>query len=181
FVDDFAPGGLLHAAILRSPVAHGRIRAIHTAAARARPGVLAVITASDIGGEGPVIPMRQEPLPALPVYLQPVLAQPKVRYVGEPVAMVVAQSLALAEDALELIGLDIEAVPAAASRDAARKDEVILFEQASTNIATTITAVRGDVDKAFRDAPYVRGGHFRGGRHTAGRVGRRWRFAQWGR
>ena len=109
FVDDLAPEGLLHAAILRSPVAHGRIRSIDTAAARAKPGVFAVITASDIGGQVPVIPMRQEALSALRFYLQPVIAQHKVRYVGEPVAMVVAQSPALAEDALELIGLDVEA------------------------------------------------------------------------
>jgi carbon-monoxide dehydrogenase large subunit len=179
FVDDLAPEGLLHAAILRSPVAHGRIRAIDTAPARARPGVLAVITASDIGDEVPVIPMRQEALPALRFYLQPVIAQYKVRYVGEPVAMVVAQSPALAEDALELIGLDIEALPAAASRDAARRDEVILFEQAGTNIATTITAVRGDIDKAFRDAPYVRREHFKVQRHAAVPMETRGLLAQW--
>jgi carbon-monoxide dehydrogenase large subunit len=179
FVDDLAPEGLLHAAILRSPVAHGRIRSIDTAAARARSGVLAVITASDIGGEVPFIPMRQEALPALRFYLQPVIALHKVRYVGEPVAMVVAQSAALAEDALEFIGLDIEALPAAASRDAAHKDEVILFEQAGTNIATTITAVRGDVDKAFRDAPYVRREHFKVQRHAAVPMETRGLLAQW--
>jgi carbon-monoxide dehydrogenase large subunit len=179
FVDDLAPEGLLHAAILRSPVAHGRIRAIDTSAARASPGVIAVITASDMGGGVPVIPMRQEALPALRFYLQPVIAQHKVRYVGEPVAMVVAQSPALAEDALELIGLDIEALPAAASRDAARKDEVILFEQIGTNIATTVTAVRGDVDKAFRDAPYVRREHFKVQRHAAVPMETRGLLAQW--
>src|SRR5437763_5263490 len=69
FVDDLAPAGVLHAAILRSAVAHGRIRSIDTAAARARPGVLAVITASDIDGEVPLIPMPQEPRPALRFYL----------------------------------------------------------------------------------------------------------------
>src|SRR5947209_2290882 len=160
FVDDLAPKGVLHAVMLRSPVAHGRIRSIATAAARARPGVLAVITASDIGDDVPTIPMRQEPLPALRFYLQPVIAQHKVRYVGEPVAMVVAENAALAEDALDAIDLDIESLPAVAGRDTARDDEVLLFEPAGTNVATTVTAVRGDAEKAFREAPYVRREHF---------------------
>src|SRR5262249_18112478 len=79
----------------------------------------------------------------------------------------------------EFIGLDIEGLPAAASRDAARKDEVILFEQAGTNIATTITAVRGDIDKAFRDAPYVRRAHFKVGRHAPVPMETRRLLAQW--
>src|SRR4029077_8517168 len=70
YVDDLTRDGLLHAVILRSSVAHGRIRSIDTAAARTRPGVHAVITAADIGDQVPVIPMRQEPLPALKQYLQ---------------------------------------------------------------------------------------------------------------
>src|SRR5262249_51908905 len=142
------------------------------------PGILAVITASDIG-EVPLIPMRQEPLPALRFYLQPVIAHEKVRYVGEPVAMVVAESAALAEDALEWIKLEIEALPAAASREAARKDDVILFEEAGTNIATTVTAVRGDADSAFSDAPYVRREHFSVQRHAAAPMETRGLLAQW--
>src|SRR5947209_16387519 len=69
YVDDLTRDGLLHAVILRSSVAHGRIRSIDTGAARARPGVHAIITAADIGDPVPVIPMRQEPLPALKLYL----------------------------------------------------------------------------------------------------------------
>ena len=64
YVDDLAREGLLHAAILRSSVAHGRIRAIDVGAARARPGVHAVITAAEIGAAMPTIPLRQEVLPA---------------------------------------------------------------------------------------------------------------------
>src|ERR1700724_1414091 len=71
YVDDLSRPDLLHAVILRSQVAHGRIRAIDVAAARARPGVVAVITAADIGAV-PTIPLRQEPLPALKQYQQPV-------------------------------------------------------------------------------------------------------------
>src|SRR5437870_10840418 len=83
YIDDLTREGLLHAVILRSSVAHGRIRAIDAAAARARPGVHAVITAADIGEAVPKIPMRQEPTPALKRYEQPVIASEKVRYVGE--------------------------------------------------------------------------------------------------
>ncbi len=105
--------------ILRSSVAHGRIRSIDAAAALKRPGVHAVFTAHDIG-DIPVITMRQELLPEFKPYQQPVIAQDKVRYVGEPIAVVVADSAALAEDALDAIALDIEALPPVADRKAAR-------------------------------------------------------------
>src|ERR1700726_4266395 len=89
FVDDLARDNLLHAVILRSAVAHGRIRAIDVRGALARPGVHAVITATDIrasmGGDIPTIALRQESSPAFKPFEQPVIAQSKVRYVGEPV------------------------------------------------------------------------------------------------
>ena len=94
YVDDVTRPGLLHAAILRSAVAHGKIRAIDTAAARALHGVHAVITAADMKGAVPTIPLRQEPLPAFKHYEQPVIAHGKVRYVGEPIAVVVADTQA---------------------------------------------------------------------------------------
>ena len=128
YVDDVPSKDALHAAILRSPIAHGRIRSIETSAARKRPGVHAVITAADIG-EMPVITMRQELLPEFKPYQQPVIASDKVRYVGEPLAVVVADTAALAEDALEAIALDIEALPPVADRDDARADTSLLFEQ----------------------------------------------------
>jgi carbon-monoxide dehydrogenase large subunit len=177
YVDDLAPDGLLHAAILRSAVAHGRIRAIDAAAARARSGVT-VITAADIGTV-PMIPMRLEPLAAFRRYEQPVLAHAKVRYVGEPLAVVVAQSAALAEDALEAIAVDIESLPAVADRDSARADAVLLFEEAGTNVAGTLTAVLGDADAAFETAPYRRREHFKVQRHTAVAMEPRGLVAQW--
>src|SRR5205814_6775208 len=99
-----SPEGLLHAAVLRSPVAHGRILAIDIAAARAMQGVHAVFTAADIGAV-PRIPMRQEPMPELTRFEQPVIATDKVRYAGEPVAIVIADSADLAEDAAAAIVL----------------------------------------------------------------------------
>ena len=107
----------LHAVFLRSSVAHGRIRSIDTSAALKRPGVHAVITRDNDIGDIPVITMRQELLPEFKPYQQPVIAKDKVRYVGEPIAVVVADSAALAEDALDAIALDIEALPAVADRD----------------------------------------------------------------
>ena len=73
FVDDLARENLLHAVILRSSVAHGRICSIDTAAARARPGVHAVITAADIGAAIPTIPLRQDSSPAFKPFEQPVI------------------------------------------------------------------------------------------------------------
>jgi carbon-monoxide dehydrogenase large subunit len=179
YVDDLAPAGLLHAVVLRSAVAHGRIRSIDTQAARARLGVVAVITAADIGDVLPTIPLRQEPLPALRQYEQPVIAQHKVRYVGEPLALVVAESAALAEDALEAIRVDIEPLPAVADRERARADDVLLFEASGTNRASTMTAVRGVVELAFRDAPYVRRERFKVQRHSAVPMEPRGLLAEW--
>ena len=179
YVDDLSCAGLLHAVILRSAVAHGRICSIDVAAARARPGVVAVITAADVGATVPTIPLRQEPLPALRQYQQPVIAHRKVRYVGEPIAVVVADSAALAEDALEAILVDIEPLPAVADRAGARKGDVLLFDESGTNLASTITAVRGDIDLAFRDAAYTRRECFKVQRHSAVPMEPRGLLAQW--
>ena len=179
FVDDISCPGVLHAVILRSAIAHGMIRKIDTDAARAQPGVAAVITAADIGAKVPTIPLRQEPLPVLQQYQQPVIAQHKVRYVGEPVAVVVAESAALAEDALEAIGLDIEALPAVADRASAKSGDVLLFEESGSNIASIITAVRGDIEAAFRDAPYRRRERFAVQRHSAVPMEPRGLLAEW--
>ncbi len=178
YVDDLHSERMLHAAILRSSVAHGRIRAIDTAAARARPGVHAVISAADIG-DVPTIPLRHDPTPAIRRFEQPVIATGKVRYVGEPLAVVIAESPALAEDALEAIVADIELLPAVADRDKARKDDVILFETVGTNLPDTIRAVRGDADAAFTNAPYTRREHFGVQRHAAVPMEPRGLLAEW--
>src|SRR5262249_59506192 len=109
---------MLHAAILRSPLAHGRLIAVDISAAIALPGVRAVITANDMG-EVPRIPLRLLPLPGTERFLQPVIADGRIRYVGEPVAVVLADSAALAEDGVGAIALDIEELPPVADRRAA--------------------------------------------------------------
>jgi aerobic carbon-monoxide dehydrogenase large subunit len=177
FVDDVPRAGLLHASVLRSPVAHGRIRTIDARAASAHPGVHAVITATDIGPVIPTIPLRHEALAALDNYVQPVIAQDKVRYVGEPVALVLADSAALAEDARDMIALDIEALPAVTSRYAG--DDVLVVERGGSNRIVTISAVKGDADKAFAQADYRRREHFYVHRYTAVPMEPRGLLAEW--
>src|SRR5688500_609308 len=87
YVDDLARPGQWHAAVVRSSVAHGRLRAVDTAAALAMPGVHAVLTAQDLPRPIPTIPFRR-PSEAIAPFAQPVLADNIVRYVGEPVALV---------------------------------------------------------------------------------------------
>ncbi len=178
YIDDLAVENMLHAVILRSSVAHGRIRSIDAVAARARAGIHAVITAADIG-DVPTIPLRHDPLPTSKRYVQPVIAVDKVRFVGEPIAVVVADSIAAAEDALDAIAVDIEPLPAVAGRDAARQDAVLLFENTGSNLAGTITALRGDADAAFKAAPYLRREHFRVQRHSAVPMESRGLLAEW--
>ena len=153
FIDDLARDGMLHAAILRSPVAHGRVRAVDVERARAMSGVHAVITASDIAremGSVPTIPIRLAPMPALEVFVQPVVAETKVRFVGEPVAVVIADTVALAEDALSAIELDIETLPAITNRVTAKTAEVALFEDVDGDTAITFLARKEMVGTAAR-------------------------------
>src|SRR5246127_4015035 len=118
FVGDLKREGMLHAAILRSPVAHGLLAGVDASAALGITGVRAVIRAKDIGAV-PRIPLRLLPLPGTERFLQPVIAADRVRYVGEPVAVVLAQSAARAEDGVGAIALEIEELPPVADRRAA--------------------------------------------------------------
>ena len=113
YVADFRLPGMLHAAVLRSAHANARLRAIEVSRALAIPGVVTVITARDLGSAGR-IPVRLGPRPSLVACLQPPLAVEKVRYVGEPVAVVIATSRYLAEDGLEHVGVEYESLPSVA-------------------------------------------------------------------
>src|SRR3984893_4040506 len=179
YVDDLARKDMLHAAILRSSVAHGRIRSIAVAAARALPGVHSVITAKDIGNRVPRVPMPLHPWLNLEPFGQPVIAETKVRYVGEAIAVVLAETAAIAEDALGLIEVEIEPLPAVADRRASAQDASLLFEEQGTNLAIKFRAVRGDADAAFADAPYVRRESFRTQRHMALPLEPRGLLAEW--
>jgi carbon-monoxide dehydrogenase large subunit len=179
FVDDLKREGMLHAVVLRSGVAHGRIRKVDATAARAIKGVHAVITAEEIGANVPVIPLRLANLPEFKAYFQPVIAREKVRYVGEPLAVVVADTQALAEDALEAIAVDIEPLPAVADRHAAASDRALLFEGSGSNRAVRYSVAFGDADAAFAKAEYTRRESFRCHRLTGLPLETRGLIAEW--
>src|SRR5438876_11151319 len=112
YVDDIDPPGVLHAAILRSPFGHARIRSIDTTTAKAQPGVRAVFTAADLGDFNQPAPLVV-PHPSLTQgRTQRPLAFDKICYIGEAVAIVVADDRYIAEDAAGLIEVDCEPLPA---------------------------------------------------------------------
>jgi carbon-monoxide dehydrogenase large subunit len=116
YVDDIAPADCARGYVLRSPVAHGLLKSIDADSARAAPGVLAIYTGADVAGRlaplTAVFALEQaDGSPAAPIG-QPHLSTDRLRYVGEPVAFVVAETLAQARDAAELIELDVEELPA---------------------------------------------------------------------
>jgi carbon-monoxide dehydrogenase large subunit len=178
YVDDLARARQWHAAILRSPVAHGRLRSIDTRAALAMPGVNAVLTAQDIGKPIPIIPFRR-PNPTIAPYAQPVIADEVVRYVGEPIAVVLADRAELAEDALQATEFEIEHLPPVANQAASAKGDVLLFENTTSNSATVFTASAGDVAGAFQAAAYKRREQLRVQRLTAMTMETRGLLAEW--
>jgi carbon-monoxide dehydrogenase large subunit len=179
FVDDLVRPGMLHAVVYRSSVAHGRITRIDTSRALARPGVHAVITATEIGGSIPVIPLRLANLPEFKPYLQPVIAKDKVRYVGEPIVVVIADTPALAEDAIEALDVDIEPLPAVADRLAAASSGSLLFEPTGSNRVVRYSVAFGDAEAAFAKAEYTRRESFRCHRLTAVPLETRGLIAEW--
>ena len=138
----------------------------------------AVITANDIGAV-PRIPLRLLPLPGTERFLQPVIAADRVRYVGEPIAVVLADSAAVAEDGVGAIALDIQELPPVPDRRASGRGEILLFEETGTNLAMTFTGMKGDADAAFREAPYVRRERFESQRYTALPMEPRGVLAEW--
>jgi carbon-monoxide dehydrogenase large subunit len=165
YAGDLQREHMLHAAIFRSSIPHGLIRAIDLRKAKTLPGVRAIFTESDIT---PMrrIPLRQDAVDSVEPFFQPVLAHEKVRYVGEPLAVVVADTPARAQDAVEAITADIEALPP-------------VTDAAAGQCALTVTATKGDADSAFRDAPYTRKERFRTHRHTAMPMETRGLLAEW--
>lgn len=167
YVADVNRPNQLYAVILRSSVAHGTIKSIDVSEALALSGVHRVLTGKDLGNKVPVIPLRLQPLPQLEAFHQPVLADGKVRYVGEPIAVVVAESQALAEDAAERVALEIDTLLPIANHSHAESKRSLLFEQHGSNVAITWKAFKGNADEAFEQAHYVGRGSFKVQRHAA--------------
>ncbi len=157
YVDDIALPGQAHAAVLRSPMAHATITALDASAAREAPGVLAVLTHEDIAGK--VLPQRNEfPLkPAPAPVVMPRLADGVVRFVGQPVAMVVGETLAAARDALELIEVEYEERDAVVGARAALADGAPqIHPEAPGNVAYEWEMGDGQAaDAAFAAAAHV--------------------------
>jgi carbon-monoxide dehydrogenase large subunit len=172
FVDDLDIPGALHVAFLRSPVAHGRLKGIDAAAVKALAGVTAVLSFADLRPllTGDRIPQAL-PSGAIRFHVDPfVLARDEVTYVGEPVAMVVAESRRLAEDALALIQLDIEELPAVTDPVAGLAPGA---PKARLDVADNLVARQsidyGDIDVAFAKAAHRIAAQFRlhkGGGHS---------------
>jgi carbon-monoxide dehydrogenase large subunit len=166
FVDDVVLDEMVYLAVLRSPVAHGRIVNINLDEAKAMEGVVAAFAGSDFDSL-PVIPLRLAPIEGVDRFLQPPIARDKVRFVGEPVAVVIAVSPEIAEDALERIELNIEPLPAVVNWETAAAPAALLFEENGSNTSARYTVGDGDIAKAFSQASYTRRETLYCHRHTA--------------
>ena len=181
YVDDINPPGTLHVAIRRSDQPHARIRSIDIGEAVSVPGIVGIFDAADLEDEiRPAIPTsRMKGYHATPIWP---LARGKVRYVGEPVVAVVAESRYAAEDALELIQIDYEALPFAIRQaDAAKDGAPLLHEEAGSNVIVLREFARGDVDAVIAAAPVTVKGRFRMTRKTAVAMENRSYLAEWDR
>jgi aerobic carbon-monoxide dehydrogenase large subunit len=167
FVGDIHRVGMDHAAILRSVHAHARIIKINSAQAVKLPGVSGVLTGADMPGLK-TIPMRTGHIPGLERSLQTPIAIDKVRYVGEPVAVVVAEDRYIAEDALERIDVKYEPLGAVTdAREAMQPGAAQLHDAAANNIAANFHVNVGDVDAAIAAADLIIEEEFSAQRHGA--------------
>ena len=184
FVDDVELGGMLHAALLRSPLAHARVRSIDLTAARARPGVVAIYTAEDLGKTWQPGPLVVPPPPLEQVVYhtrtQGPLVKDKIRHVGEPIAIVIAESRALAEDALDDIVVDYEALPVAAELEqAAARGAPRVHDDLPDNLAAQLRQTKGDYAAAATAAALVIKRRFRYDRGCSSPIETRGVVAEW--
>ena len=181
FVDDMTPNGTLHMAIRRSDQPHARIVAINTDDAFSVAGVVGIFDATDLEGEiAPAIPTStMKNYFATPIWP---LARGKVRYVGEPVVAVLAESRYAAEDALDHIVIEYETLPFAIRQvDAVADDAPLLHDEAGTNVIISRQFARGDVDQAIAQAPVTVKATFRMTRKTSVSMENRSYLAEWDR
>lgn len=155
YVDDLKIPGALHCAILRSPHAHARIKEIRTEAAKARPGVVAVVTGEDLRGKVGGVPCGWN-YPGIRLPPHPVLALGKVRYVGDGVAAVVATDRHAARDALDAIQVDYEALPAVADCEKAfQPGAPVVHDEAPDNTCYVWGFPGQGIDEGFKRADKV--------------------------
>jgi aerobic carbon-monoxide dehydrogenase large subunit len=162
FIADLVLPRMLHAVLVRSPVAHARIRAVDLSRTSTAPGVVLALNGTDLLQLLPPVPEGQISMPSKWTSVvqhkflnpqQPLLAHDKVRHVGEAMAIVVAESRDQAEDAAERVTWDLEEVPAVVDPEAAlRPDSPIVHDRFQTNLIGTFSVGRGNVDAALAQA-----------------------------
>ena len=184
FIDDVELPGMLHAAFLRSQVAHAKVRRIDVSAALKRPGVVAIYTADDFGAywqAGPLL-VPPPPIPGIVfnVRTQVPLAKEKVRYAGEPLAVVVAESRYIAEDALDDIVVDLETLPAVVDLEAAvTAGAPRVHDDLPSNVASHVRQKKGDYRSAAAKADLVLKRRFRYEHGISSPIETRGVVAQW--
>ena len=153
YVDDIVRPGMLHACFVRSPFAHARINSIDISAALALPGVHAVLTAADLNPDVKEAwhAVAGKDVPDTP---RPPLAEGEVKFVGDPVAIVIAENRYVAEDAIELVDVDYDPLPAIADFTQAVNSEAVVHEAYPDNVAGGLAGAPPD-EEAFAAAAYV--------------------------
>jgi carbon-monoxide dehydrogenase large subunit len=184
FIDDVELPGMLHVAFLRSQVAHARIKGIDISVAQQRSGVVAVYTADDLGAywqHGPLL-VPPPPIPGI-VFNQRTqvpLAKDKVRHVGEPLAVVVAESRYIAEDALDDIEVDLDILPAVVDIEAGLgKTSPHVHDDLGSNIAAHVRQAKGDYRSAAAKADLILKRRFRYEHGISSPIETRGVVAQW--
>ncbi|GDY30220.1 xanthine dehydrogenase family protein molybdopterin-binding subunit [Gandjariella thermophila] len=159
WTDNIALPGLLHMAVLRSPLAHAKISRLDAEAARSMPGVIAVLTGTDLAEQQGSLPCAWPITPDMASPQHPALAVDEVRFAGEPVALVVARSAAEARDAVEAIDVDYEDLPVVLDMEAALADgSPLVHQDLGTNRCATWVFDSGeagtgeDVDRVIAEA-----------------------------
>lgn len=158
YLDDIVLPDILHCAFVRSSAAHAKIDRIDTEAARGLDGVVAVLTIEDLL---PLLASGRMPLGASPIKGENsstpfVLSNKEVAYVGEPIAVVVAKSRYIAEDAAALVEVDLTALPVMCdAREAIKPDAPIVRTELASNVLNTLKVGYGDVDEAFANAAHI--------------------------
>jgi carbon-monoxide dehydrogenase large subunit len=184
FVDDVQLPGMTHVAFVRSDYAHARLKNVDCSAARERPGVVAVYTAADLGDYLKPAPLLVPPPPIKDLVFHArthlALAKDKVRYVGEPIAMIVAESRYIAEDAVRDVIVDVEPLDAVVDLEAALVEgAVMVHEDLGSNRAAHVVQGKGDYEAAAAKADVVIKRRFLYDRGASAAIENRAVLAQW--
>lgn len=177
FTDDISPGHTLHAAFVRSPIASGRITGIDASLAADMPGVVTILTSADLGAVGLRAVLER---PEFVATTMPLLAHDRVRYAGEPIAVVVADNRYLAEDAAEAVEVDVEEMPAVTTLAELGGDGPALHEEAPDGVLVDLQMFHDEMlESVLSDAPLLLERTFRSGRVHAAPMESRACLAEW--